>query len=514
MTDNSMGNVTGWSHAVPAVLQPKTVEEIVALVHAARASHTPLYPVSRGLNWGYGSGSPPTAGCTLVDLSGMNRVRNAAAISMANPVAVIEPGVTQGQLYDFLQAHCPGLGFNVTGAGRETSILGCALDRGVGYQGPRAADLFGLEVVTGAGQLLRTGFRRLGEDSPLAYSHPYGLGPILDGLFLQGNFGIVTSACLKLIPRRPREVAVSLALHRESDLPAFIDTLALLKRDGLLTSVTHVANQARTHSTLMCGMTRYLAGTCGLEARRALTEAGQALRLVAPSEWASLGGVSGNHAQVRAALDEIRQRTKRLARMMVVTARRLDWGYRLAHALRPIRVARLQAAAIAAIRPLHGLALGVPTDVAVENLLWQFGRTDLPAADLDRSPCGLLFVNPALPLDGAVTVKVMQGLTQVARDHGHALYATINIETPTSLVAVINLLFDRRQPREVEQAHRCAAALLEYLHGESLEVYRARADMMGVLVGRDPDYWQTVRALKGALDPDNLIAPGRYNIAP
>ena len=70
---------------------------------------------------------------------------------VTNPVAVIEPGVTQMQLYDFLQNHCPELTFNVTGSGKETSIIGNALDRGVGYIGPRREDLFGLEIVLGTG---------------------------------------------------------------------------------------------------------------------------------------------------------------------------------------------------------------------------------------------------------------------------------------------------------------------------------------------------------------------------
>ena len=38
---------------------------------------------------------------------------NANEISLDNPIAVIEPGVTQAQLADFLAEHCPKLTFNV-----------------------------------------------------------------------------------------------------------------------------------------------------------------------------------------------------------------------------------------------------------------------------------------------------------------------------------------------------------------------------------------------------------------
>lgn len=506
-------NITGRDRPVLTVLKPQSTNEVVELVRQARHDKTPLYPVSRGYNWGYGSASPVTAGCTLVDLSGMNRILNADKISLSNPVALVEPGVTQGQLYDFLHAHCPQLTFNVTGAARDTSLIGNALDRGVGYFGPRKEDVFGLEVVCGSGQVLKTGFRRLGEDSPLAHSHPFGLGPMLDGLFFQGNFGIVTSACFRLLPRRPKEVAVSLALRKDSELGAFVAELAHLKREGLMTSVTHIANRARSQSSMMYGMTHYLEQACGFTPDRALGEAQKAINLIAPNEWTSLGAITGTAGQVGAALKEVKKRMKHLARVMVVTERLLDVGFMLTHALRFLPFARAHAAAIVAIRPLHALALGVPTDVAIDNLLWKYGRSDLSAVQLDQSHCGLLFINPALPPDGKLIAQLIDSLNAVAAQHGHTLYMTINIETPTSLVAIINLLFDRSKPDEVERAHRCADELLRHIHHQGLEVYRARADVMADIVSRDPAYWQTVRALKQELDPDNIIAPGRYNLA-
>jgi 4-cresol dehydrogenase (hydroxylating) len=506
-------NVTGREHAVGAVHRPATTQEVLKLVAQARKTQTPLYPVSTGFNWGYGSASPAVAGCDLVDLSGMNRILNADEISLSNPVAVIEPGVTQGQLYDFLQKRCPELTFNVSGSSRGTSILGNALDRGVGYFGPRKEDVFGLEVVCGSGKLLKTGFRRLGEDSPLAHSHPYGLGPILDGLFFQGNFGIVTSGCFKLTPRRPKEVAVTLALYDSAKLGEFIDEMAHLKREGLLVSVTHIANSARSHSSMMYGMCTYLEKNCGMPAQEAYAAAEKAIKLVAPNEWTSLGAVTGNKGQVSAALGEIKSRMRKLARVTVVSNGLLDLGYAVMNTLRFIPQARALAASIAALRPLHNLSVGVPTDVAIDNLMWKYGRSEWSAEKLDQTNCGWIFISPALPSDGKVVASLLTGMTAVAAKHGHKLYTTVNIETSMSLVAVINLAFDRSKPEEVKVAHACADELLQHIHSQKLSVYRARADSMPDIVSQDPAYWKIVRGLKSELDPDNIIAPGRYNLA-
>jgi 4-cresol dehydrogenase (hydroxylating) len=511
MSATDTSNVTGYSLPATDVCTPLDVAGVQDVVRQARKNGTHLYPFSTGLNWGYGSNSPVTAGAILVDLSKMNRILNADQISLDNPVALIEPGVTQAQLWEFLQTRCPALTFNVTGAGRDTSILGNALDRGVGYFGPRKEDVFGLEIVTGTGAIIKTGFRRLGETSPLAHSHPYGLGPILDGLFFQGNFGIVTSACFRLLPRRPVEVAISMGLRNSALLAGFIDELARLKRDGVLTSVTHLGNKARSHSTLLFGFTRYMERQ-GLQGDAALRAAERALNMVASEEWVSLAAVTGNRGQVAAAIREIRARIGALASVKVVTETRLRFAAALLAPFTFHPVARAYAAAVDAVGPLHRLALGEPTDIPIDGLLWKFGATGLAAKNLDQSRCGLLFVNPALPLNGRFVSELVGELEKIAAQHRHTLYMTLNIETSSSMVAVINLLFDREQPEERGRAHRCADAMLDCIRARGLEPYRARADMMSSIISGDSPYWQTIRRLKQVFDPDDIIAPGRYNL--
>ncbi len=496
----------GFSH----VARPSSSQQVKAVVGAARRASAPLYPISTGLNWGYSGFAPVAPGAWLVDLSGMRGILNADAVSPDRPVVVIEPGVTQGQLHRFLSERCPSLMFNVTGSAIETSIIGNALERGVGYFGPRKEDLFGLEVVTGAGELLRTGFRRLGDASPLAHSHPYGLGPIVDGLFFQGSFGIVTSACLKLMPRRSHAVALSAALLDQASLPEFLNVLAALKRERLFDSVTHIGNSARTRASLSSGVDDYLTQRCGMSGAHLERQRARVLGIVAPYEWTSLSGIQGTAAQVRAAVREIKRRLRHLARIVVVDDRKLMLGQAVLEPLRFWPWARANAAAIHAMRPLHGLASGVPTDAAIANLLWRFHRTDLPAQKLSESDCGLLYISPALPMDGVFVDATIRAMVELAASFQHELYVTINIETDTSMVAICNLLYRRSDPAEVRRAEACAAALYRLIRSRGLEVYRARDDMMADITTHDPPYWDTLASLKRVLDPDGIISPGRY----
>ncbi len=507
-------SVTGFDVDIAAVVFPESTEQVQGLVRLANDGDIPLYPVSIGFNWGYGSRNPSVPHAVVVDLSRMNRIRNADEVSVRHPVVVIEPGVTQQQIFDFLNEHHPGLTFNVSGAGTATSLLGNSLERGVGYLGPRREDLFGLEVVTGRGDVLRTGFRRLGEASPLAHAHPYGLGPMTDGLFFQGNFGIVTSACFRLFPKRPVNVAVSLRLKREEQLGEFIDLLAELKRDGVLHTVTHLANQARTHSSLFQRVSSYFSERCGLTTEQADAEAEACLNAVVPDKWTSLAGVSGTRAAVSANLTEIRWRTRKLAGMKVISEGMLDKAFAVFDRLRHKRWARFQAAVVSAARPLHGLAVGRPTDAPIENLLYKFGALGrLDTGRLDESDCGLIFVNPALPLDGRLVATLVQDLEKIAVDAGFVLYITLNVEGPTTLVGVINLLFNRSDAEQRQRAQALAGELLERIHGQGLSLYRSRVDQMREITNEHDPYWQTIYRLKSVFDPNDIISPGRYNLS-
>ncbi|MFT4172911.1 MAG: FAD-binding protein [Rhodocyclaceae bacterium] len=509
-------NVTAHDSAVVGIVRPRSVDQVRTLVSLARAARMPLYPVSTGFNWGYGSRSPARANCVLVELAAMNAIRNAGDISTANPVALIEPGVTQGQLADFLADQVPEVYFNVTGSARETSVLGASLDRGVGYFGPRRDDVFGLEVVTGTGQLLYTGMRRLGDDSPVAACHPYGLGPQLDGLFFQGNFGIVTSACIRLRPRQARHVAVSIGIPREEDLPGVIDTLAHLKRSGALPAVTHIGNRARTHATLHESVARFLVDECGVSPAASGKEADAALTRVAPHPWTGLAGLAGTHAQVRASVSALRHALGGRAQVRVVTDALLDLAISMRGLLKHVPPLRALVAAAAATKPLHGLATGIPSSIAVRNLMLKFGSpADAPVGTLDGSRCGLLYISPVLPLRGDASVAVLRRLDAVAQRFGHTLYITLNIETDLTQVAVINLLFDASDAAATQLAHDCADALLADIEAQGLSVYRARADMMAHITadsrGHSTVFWDHVAELKRVFDPLDIIAPGRYN---
>ena len=132
-----------------------------------------------------------------MNLRRMNRVLE---IDPELGYAVVEPGVRWTDLYEAITEKGYPLMLSIPDLGWG-SVIGNALDHGITYM-PYGADfqtLCGLEVVTADGELLRTGMGAMPDNSSW-HLYRRGLGPTLDQLFMQSNFGVVVKAGVWLMP--------------------------------------------------------------------------------------------------------------------------------------------------------------------------------------------------------------------------------------------------------------------------------------------------------------------------
>lgn len=83
-----------------AVVCPRNVPEIQALVRAANNFQVPLWPTSIGRNLGYGGAAPRLRGSVVLDLGKHNR--RVLEVNVDGAYAVVEPGVTFADLYQYL----------------------------------------------------------------------------------------------------------------------------------------------------------------------------------------------------------------------------------------------------------------------------------------------------------------------------------------------------------------------------------------------------------------------------
>src|ERR671917_1402587 len=228
------------ANRVPAIIRPGNRQEVRACVGLANEQRTPIYPVSTGKNWGYGSRVPPADGCVLVELHRLDRI---TGYDEKLAYVTVEPGVTFRGLHEFLVSRESNLMLSVTGSTPDSSPLGNALERGAG-SGPyadRAAHVCGFEVVLPSGEVVRTGFGRF-ENAKTAKLHRWGVGPYLDGLFAQSNLGIVTEMTMWLAPRPDYSQSCFFGIDDDSRLEDLVDALQGLMLRGVFRAGLTVRN--------------------------------------------------------------------------------------------------------------------------------------------------------------------------------------------------------------------------------------------------------------------------------
>ena len=194
--DNSRGQ------ALPvAVVLPSDTATVQGVVRVCREFRLPLTVRGRGTGT-TGAAVPEEGGLVL----SMERMAAILAIDPANRVAVVQPGVTNSALQaaaaaaGFFWPPDPGSADYCTVGGN----LACnaAGPRALKYGTPRENTL-GLEAVTGAGQVIRTG----------CYTTKGVVGLDLTRLLIgsEGTLAIITEATLKLTPLPDRIATVRAA---------------------------------------------------------------------------------------------------------------------------------------------------------------------------------------------------------------------------------------------------------------------------------------------------------------
>jgi FAD/FMN-containing dehydrogenase len=177
--------------APEAVIRVCNLHDLRAVVGLAARAGAPLIPRIAGTNLSF-----PARGGWVIDLASMNRIVD---LDERNRVAVLEPGVTFGQLGEVLAERRTGLTIGEPLAPSDTSIVATCLLDGQGSlslrHGAMGEWLTGLEVVRADATLLRTGAWAAG-------APPFARAPLPDltGLFLsmQGSTGLVSKAAVRL----------------------------------------------------------------------------------------------------------------------------------------------------------------------------------------------------------------------------------------------------------------------------------------------------------------------------
>ncbi len=491
------------TQSVPAILRPANTSQIQECLRIANRFRIPVYPISSGKNWGYGSSVPVTTSNVLLDLGRMNQIVD---FSEELAYVTVEPGVTQGQLQEFLQARKSGLWLDATGAGPDCSLIGNVMERGFGHTpyGDHFAQVCGFEVVLPTGDRAQTGFARF-PNSQTAAVYKWGVGPALDGLFSQSNLGVVTRMTIWLMPAPPYFQAFFFQCGEDSQLAPLIDALRPLRLSGALRSTVHIANDYK----VLAGLQQYpwleTGGSVPLRADVML----KLRRRLKFGAWSASGGLYGTRRQVAEARRIMRQALKGKAeRLQFLDDRMLGLASRFAKPYQLLTGWDLRRT-LELVRPVYGLLKGTPTTHPMASCYWRKKTPPPSQMNPDRDGCGLLWCAPVAPMEGGHVARMVQLAREVLLGYGFEPGISLTLITERSVCCVVSISYDRNEAGQDEQAMACYKHLLGVLGEHGYYSYRLGIQAMSEWSG-DDGYGGLLATIKNAMDPNGVLAPGRY----
>ena len=446
--------VSGW-------LKPSSAEQIPQILAICRKHKSPVYTFSNGLNWGLGSRLPYEDNCILLELSGLNRILE---INEHFHYALIEPGVTQGQLSEEIRRRNLSLILNVTGSAPQGSVIGNTMERGSGFKEHRINDLKGIEVVLADGSVVRSGFWNTAPSDRELHHFPMGIGPDWKGLFSQSNLGIVTKAVINLYPKMEVQKMMWCKVEQEK-MPQLVEAMAGLYKRGYIHSVTHIGNDKR------------------MKIEHKSTEQGTC--------WTSMALIQGSDNYVQFLEKEIPGYLSGLC---------LSMGF-----------LNQQEAEAMELGEIFGCHIGIPTDYFV-RAMYKSEDAELNPEDIqiDFGRYGMLCCLPILPAKKEDIQIAIDILESIERDFGIIPAATLNPMNDLCLESVINIYFDREDPVAIKNAHAANNEMIRRFYEAGLRFYRFDVKTLHSYIEPSNPHWKLVARLKKALDPDRILSPGRY----
>jgi len=499
-------DTSGAQRQVPAALRVASRDQVPEIMRIASAHRVPVYPISTGKNWGYGSALPARDGCVIIDLGGLQKIIHFDA---ELGVVTLEPGVTQGMLADFLDAGGHSFLVPVTGAGPTCSVLANALERGYGVT--PMVDHFGavtdLEAVLPDGSLYRSALREAGGEE-VARLFKWGIGPYSAGLFTQSGFGIVTRMSL-VLARRPERVQICLFSLRDDALlePAVLKIRAIMgKLQGTVGGI-NLMNQHRVLS-MSAPFPTDRVGADGMITADALQALGRQYQVFA---WTGFCTMYGTRRMVAAAQKEIKATLGDIAsRMMFVTPERAKTLARLTQLIPGTLGKGLQGMTATLAKSLE-LVAGRPNETAMPLAYW---RKPLPKVGAFYDPTvdgsGLMWYAPLVPMRPADVRAYVNMIHDIAPRHGLEPLITFTTLSDRLFDSTVPLVFDRTNPQAVAAAAACYQELLHAGRAKGWFPYRVGINTMPTLVGMQSDAAAFHTRLRADLDPHDLLAPGRY----
>lgn len=502
-------NTIGIERKISAALKPTKLNEVVEIVNIARKYNISLYPISTGHNWGYGSANPVTNDCVVIDLSGMNKILD---MDPELGLVTLEPGVTQIQLRDYLDSKNFRFLVPVHGGGPDCSIVGNALERGYGIT--PYADHFGavtsLEAVLPNGEIYRSPLSEMGGIT-IDRAFKWGIGPYIDGLFTQGNFGIVTQMTIALAPIPERVLNFFFWIEKDESLEEAVKVIRdSLRSVGMNCGSINLMNPLRVLS-MMEPFPVSQTPPNGVIPPEVVSEMARRNMVMA---WTGTGAIYGNKTLANATRAIIKKNLGPLSKRLIFLSPQSICHLKKVTNFVPGNIGHRLNNLANTLDATIKLIAGSPSEIALPLAYWRSGNKPEIGKKMNpaKDGCGLIWYSPLVPMKSESVRKYVEMVKKTCIEHDIDPLITLTSLSDRCFDSTVPLLFDRENSEATKRAQACYDALFAEGKKEGFLPYRVGVQSMHLIAKENSSYWQLAKILKHAVDPENIISPKRYSL--
>lgn len=475
-------NTLGVQSCVGAIVKPLGTEEVQKIVVLAQKYQVHLYPISTGCNWGLGSAMPKSKRSLVMDLSSMNKVLN---FDDTTGIITIQPGVTQGMLRAFLDSKNAHFMSSITGAGPNTSVVGNLLDKGLGITGSSVQYVRAIECVLPDGSVYNDGKNPLCKEV-ISPAIRVGLGPLLDGLFVQCDFAIITALTIALA-HQPKYV--STIYIKANNEEAFSKTIEVYHAYNAIHGHGHFA-PGRWSKNLLTpdSIDEYSYSTIIASSDKMLHRSRKkALRRIVKNAGLSMISVDDTHirlAQKIFSFSPIRKRLGKLGKFVDLLSMAVSYTQ------------------------------GYPNEQSLQEQ-YELLQIDIPEnkpLELARDGVGFIWYIVLFPATAENLLAFKDLVYNAAKKHNIKTDPRFHVLPYKSdtLAGLARALFDLNDPLACKEAHAFYHELLEQGLAKGFVPHRVPIPVMQSLVNTNNPYWAILKKIKNVLDPKNIIAPDKF----
>jgi hypothetical protein len=489
------------------LIYPVDESDLKNILKEANARSQTISVYSRGNNWGYGAKAPYQENSLQISLERWDKIKD---FDSQKGLVRIQPGVSFQQLSDFLVQQgdewlCP-----VHGGGPNCSVLGNVLERGFGITPieDHFSSLMGLRALMPNCEVYESSFSSMGMKKLDDCFH-WGIGPYMDGIFTQSNYGIVTEICIRLAPKKESIQVIVASFKSGSKIDDLVRVVQKIQNEysGIIGGI-NLMNKERMLSMLV----PYPGDSKRVNRALNREEVEKLAKIHSLQEWNLVLSLHGKKKictiAAKSILSELKGFTTRQVR---VDRKKLSIIGKLASVFPKFFGIDLRQTH-SSLQELFSILNGSPQNTALKLAYWMSPIDpvkEILSPDLDG--CGLIWYSPIIPMEPNVLKKFLLIAEEKSKEFGINNLLTLTSFNGQCFECTFPILYNKSVEGASENAQSFYFSILH--EASKIGCYPYRLPLFAMKEFQkysDTPSFSLGARIKNLLDPKGILSPGRY----